>query len=123
MRTRFEVRKAARLPVEVISAEWDEPVTLTTSDMSPRGCFIRTGVLVDEGEEVVIAFRLGEGGEEMLLFGEVARVAIQRRRSDVGATGFGIRFTDIRAMDRIRIRERLRGVPPPLPHQYPSMAA
>jgi hypothetical protein len=119
MRSRFEVRKAIRLPMEVIMADWDEPVELSTSDLSPRGCFVRSGVLVDDGEPVVVSLRLSGSDEEMLIFGEVARVAFHRRRQDVGPSGFGIRFTDTKPMQRVRIRERLRGVPPPLPAEYP----
>ncbi len=120
MYMRFEVRKAMRVPIDLVSACWDEPVELKASDFSPRGLFVRTGVLaLDRGEPVVISFRMGPGKREVSLFGEVARVSAQRRGGDLGDAGIGIRFVDTRPIDRIRLREWLRGVPPPLPPRRP----
>jgi hypothetical protein len=115
MYVRNEVRRSARVPVEMICAEWDEPVMLQTADLSPRGCFLPSRVLVEEGTPVVLSFRLGRDGSEWTLFGEVSRVSSWRRQTDPYRAGLGVRFVGMAPMERIRIRERLRGVPPPLP--------
>jgi hypothetical protein len=88
---------------------------LRTEDISPRGCFVQAGVLIDPGTPVVVSFRLREAEPEYTVFGEVTRVQVTRRRSDSGEGGFGVRFKGLGAMERLQIRERLRGVPPPLP--------
>jgi hypothetical protein len=118
MYVRYEVRRATEVPVELVCGEWDEPVTLTTTDLSPRGCFLGSHVLVEPGTPVVVSFRLaGSGYEaaEWTLFGEVTRVSSGRRRTDPGRAGLGVRFVGTRPWERLRIRERLHGVPPPLP--------
>lgn len=117
MYARYEMRRALRVPVELVSPEWDEPVTLTSADLSPRGCFLPSRVLLERGTPVVVSFRLGADAAEWTLFGEVVRVSAFRRRSDPYAGGFGVRFVGTRAMERLRLRERLRGVPPPLPRR------
>jgi hypothetical protein len=119
MYVRHEIRRAVRVPVELVCADWDEPVRLETADLSPRGCFVPSRLLMEQGTPVVVSFRIGEGGEEWTVFGEVSRVASWRRRSDPHEAGMGVRFLGTRPWDRIRIRERLRGVPPPLPRRRP----
>ena len=114
MLRRFEMRRAVARPIEVIASAWDEPVVLATTDMSPRGAYVASELLPNLGENVVCAFRLGEG-RGFDFFGEVVRVNLLRRRSDRGRPGFGVRFLDARPLDRIRIREALRNTPPPLP--------
>jgi len=115
MHVRYEVRKAVRVPVEVVCAEWDEPVAMTTADLSPRGCFLPTGVLVEPGTSLVVSFRIGGEAGECSFFGEVSRVARWRRRTDPRFGGLGVRFIGLRPIERLRLRERLRRVPPPLP--------
>jgi len=122
MHARYEMRRAMRVPVELVSADWDEPVTLTSSDLSPRGCFLPSNVLLERGTPVVVSFRIGRDAAEWTLFGEVVRVSAWRRRTDAFAGGFGVRFVGTRAMERLRLRERLRGVPPPLPRRLPRAA-
>ncbi|MBI5487715.1 MAG: PilZ domain-containing protein [Deltaproteobacteria bacterium] len=108
-----------RVPVELVCADWDEPVRLETADLSPRGCFLPARVLVEQGTPVVVSFRIGDGGDEWTIFGEVSRVSSWRRRSDPQERGMGVRFLGTGPWERIRIRERLRGVPPPLPRRGP----
>ena len=82
MYVRHEIRRAVRVPVELVCADWDEPVRLETADLSPRGCFVPSRLLMEQGTPVVVSFRIGQGGEEWTVFGEVSRVASWRRRSD-----------------------------------------
>jgi hypothetical protein len=116
---RYEMRRAVNVPVELVCSDWDEPVVLTTADLSPQGCFLPSALLVDQGTPVVVSFRLGEDGVEWSFFGEVARVSSWRRRTDPFARGMGVRFVGTRPWERLRLRSRLRGVPPPLPRRGP----
>jgi hypothetical protein len=111
---RFEMRRVVARPIEVISARWDEPIMLATSDLSPRGAYVASELLPDLGENVLCAFNLGPG-HAFDFFGQIVRVNLLRRRSDRGRPGFGVRFLDARPLDRIKIREALRNTPPPLP--------
>lgn len=122
MYVRYEMRRAVRIPVELISPDWDEPVTLTSADLSPRGCYLPSRVLLERGTPVVLSFRLGSDPAEWTLFGEVVRVSAWRRVTDRHDGGFGVRFVGTRPMDRLRLRERLRGVPPPLPRRTAQAA-
>jgi hypothetical protein len=119
MHTRYEVRRAVNVPVEMVCADWDEPVTLTTADLSPQGCFLPSAVLIERGTPVVVSFRLGLDGAEWSFFGEVARVSSWRRRTDPFRRGMGVRFVGTRAWERLRLRDRLRGTPPPVPRRGP----
>jgi len=117
MYVRYEMRRAMRIPVELMTPDWDEPVTLTSADLSPRGCYLPSRVLLERGTPVVVSFRLGSDAAEWTLFGEGVRVSAWRRLTDRHDGGFGVRFVGTRAMDRLRLRERLRGGPPPLPRR------
>ena len=111
---RFEVRRAFRRPIEVISASWDMPIGFLTGDLSPRGAYVLSDLMPDMGEHIVCSFNLGND-LEFDFFGEIVRVNMMRRKVDWGAPGFGIRFMDAGPKDRIKIRDVLRGTPPPIP--------
>lgn len=116
MHNRFEIRRSAGIPIELITSAWDEPVDLLTGDLSPRGVFVQSEFMPDKGEHVVCSFKIMNGTlYEYCFFGEVTRVNLLRRRTDVGWPGFGIEFLDATPLDRIRIRHAMRGLPPPLP--------
>jgi len=112
---RFEVRKGKSLRVEIMSHWWDEPIDFETSDISPRGLFVKTIFPLHIGEDVVVSFRLDNVEKEFLLFGKISRVEMPRRNSDIGEAGMAISFKDISAWERLLIRESLRYIPPPIP--------
>ena len=112
MYKRYEVRRKLSLPVEIISSFADDPFVLRIHDLSPRGAFIESELMPDLGEHIVCSFDLNS---PYCFFGEVSRVNLLRRTSDTGAPGFGIRFMDASPLDRLSMREALRGLPPPLP--------
>lgn len=114
MKKRFEMRRVVSRPMEVISSLWDDPLSFQTADLSPRGAYVVSELLPDMGEHVVCSFDLG-GQLCFDFFGEVVRVNLLRRKSDISFPGFGVRFMDANAMDRLRIRQALRGTPPPVP--------
>ncbi len=114
---RHEVRKAKPTVVELISQYWDEPIEMTATDISPGGLFIPSDVLLEAGEPVVVCFNLPGHRQEFQLFGDIIWVAMPRRATDRGEAGMGVTFTKTRPLERLTIRQTLRGVPPPLPNK------
>ena len=114
-RDRFEVRKRFDSEVELIASVWDEPVGLAARDLSPGGVFVATDLPLERGVELVLSFRVPDCPNEITVFGEVVRVSLPRRRSDRDAAGMGVRFLDMTPLERLFVRDALRGVPPPLP--------
>jgi len=111
---RFEVRHAVQCPMEVISANWDEVITLDARDLSPRGAYIESDLLPDMGEDLVCSFKIGHG-KPFDFFARVERVNLLRRDSDSDGAGFGVSFLDASPLQRLIIRDSLKNVPPPLP--------
>jgi hypothetical protein len=114
MKKRFEHRHAIQCPIEVISAAWDEAVTLDATDLSPRGAYIESALLPDKGEDIVCSFRL-DASKTFDFFARVERVNLLRRDGEIEGAGFGVRFLDATPIDRLSIRDRLKKTPPPLP--------
>jgi hypothetical protein len=114
MQKRWELRRGVRIPFEVILPGWDEPVRLLASDLSPVGAYIESDLLPDRGEHLVCCFGLSRR-DEYCLFADVTRVNPLRRRHDLGRAGFAVSFLDARPLERLRMRQMLRGLPPPVP--------
>jgi len=122
MKRRFELRRAVRRPIEVISSLWDEALRFVTGDLTPRGAYVLSDLLPPTGDNLVCSFDLGLG-RPFDLFGEVVRVNMMRRRTDVGPPGFAVRFLDAGPRERLSIRRALLGLPPPLPgHRRAGLA-
>ncbi|MDJ0762498.1 MAG: PilZ domain-containing protein [Myxococcota bacterium] len=115
MYKRYELRRSFNFPLEVITSDWDEPIDLIASDLSPLGAYIESELFPGAGEHVVCSFNLLRGRPEYCFFGEVTRINFLRRRTDNGRPGFGIKFLDTTPVKRIQIRHSLRGLPPPIP--------
>jgi hypothetical protein len=111
MLRRFETRCQVARPIEIISAAWDEPLNFSIGDLSPRGTYIYSELMPEKGEHVVCSFDLGQN-RQFEFFGEVARVNLLRRASDLGYPGFGVRFLDASPFERLVIRSLLRDRPP-----------
>jgi hypothetical protein len=112
MHKRFEVRRLAGVPVEVISAKSDLPFEFVSFDLSPRGAFLMSDAEPRVGEQIVCSFSLDGDAKPFCFFGEVSRVNRGRRLSDCGPQGFGVRFLDPTALERLKIRACLRYQPP-----------
>ncbi|MBN2801922.1 MAG: PilZ domain-containing protein [Deltaproteobacteria bacterium] len=120
MKKRFELRRRKEIPIEIISSHWDEPLTFTSGDLSPRGTYIFSEMIPDMGEYLVCSFRLGNN-KNYNFFGKVVRTNLNRRKIERRNPGFGIEFLDSKPIERIQIRESLRGTPPPNP-VFPKMS-
>ena len=115
MQKRFEIRRSLGIPMELILPDWDFPINLFASDLSPRGTYIQSEIMPDDGEHVVCSFKLKDNQPEYCFFGEVTRINWLRRKSDTGWPGFGIEFLDANPFQRLNIRHSLKGLPPPIP--------
>ena len=121
MHKRFEMRRTIGTPIEIITSFWDEPVDLIASDLSPRGAYLESELMPEPGEHIVCSLELDNGIQEFCFFGEVTRVNLNRRATDGGRPGFGIQFLDCSPLERLAIRDALRGLPPPVPTRRPEM--
>ncbi len=118
MKNRFELRRSIHIPIEVITSMWDEPLIFQTGDLTPRGAYVISDLMPERGEHIVCSFNLLDNsfqGREYCFFGEVTRVNLFRRFIERGRPGFGVRFLDTTPLDRLRIRDILRLLPPPAP--------
>jgi hypothetical protein len=111
MSKRFEIRRLAGVPVEVISTGSDLPLEFVTYDLSPRGAYLMSDAVPKVGEKIVCSFSLYGERKPFCFFGEVTRVNRGRRGNDAGPTGFGVTFLDPTARDRLTIRACLRDQP------------
>ena len=112
---RYEIRKAKKTDMELISSYWDDTVSLMATDISPEGAFVATDLPLEQGEHVVISFKLDDPEKEYVIFAEVTRVCLNRRTTDKGLSGMGLKFLDAKPFERLSIREFVRKVPPPVP--------
>ena len=112
---RSEVRKALRLPIEVVHPDWEAPEVWTTFDLSPTGAYVRSEREAAPGDAVVVSFQLPNSSHELSFFGRVVRALWDVRDDELVPCGFAVRFVDAGPLDRLRIREALRGIPPRIP--------
>ena len=112
MQKRYEMRRSTDIPVEIMTAMWDEPIRLYAKDLSPGGLFLSSELFLDAGVPVICNFKLHK---EHFVYGKVLRTNPMRRRTDRGRPGFGVEFMYTTPLTRLRIREALRGLPPPIP--------
>ena len=74
-----------------------------------------TDLPLDSGEHVVVSFLLDGEEKEYTFFAEVSRVSLNRRSTDKGLSGMGLKFLDAKPYERLSIREKIRKTPPPVP--------
>ena len=115
MYKRFEIRRKAQIPIEVVTNFCDTPVKFISFDLSPRGTYLISDFLPDIGEHIVCSFNLNRDDGEFCFFGEVNRINWLRRKTDNGRPGFGVQFMDTTPLSRLKMRAALRGLPPPVP--------
>jgi hypothetical protein len=114
MKKRFEIRKARLTPVVVSHDDWPWPEVLVATDVSPRGLYIATDRLEELAGTVRLSFKLGTS-ELWELEGAVVHQQRRRRSSDPRYSGLGVELLDAGPLERTRMRELLRRIPPPVP--------
>ncbi len=114
-----ESRKQARGVFEVPVLVRDPSSRVTTgihfdaADVSTGGAFLRTDLLLEVGELLMLEFRLpregshgdSHDGPHVRTAGRVTRVSRGRAKE---VPGMGVEFVDLRAEDRQAIEEHLR---------------
>lgn len=83
-------------------------------DLSPFGMLVAADVPVHAGQEVIVSFKIPGTAHWVDAGAKVARVIEGWRPFDPGYA-MGLQFTDISLESRMRLREDLRGCPPPPP--------
>ena len=111
---RRAVRRALRLPCQVVRDRGFKLVARKVLDLSPDGMLVMADERVLTGDELVVSFRLPRTREWFDTEATVARVIHGRRPKD-GGQCFGIEFSSLPEDARRYLRGALRGVPPPLP--------
>jgi hypothetical protein len=114
MYKRFEMRRSAGVPIEVISNKSDLPLDFISWDLSPGGAYLMSDAIPTIGEQLVCSFHIDDA-RSFCFFSEVTRINRGRRACDTGPPGFGVRFMDPTPRDRLAIRGALHGLPPSLP--------
>jgi hypothetical protein len=113
-RTRRIVRRAVRAPCHAVTLEGPRLVGERALDLSPYGMLLACDDGVRMGESVAVSFKAPGGLEWFHADGEVVRIVEGWRLGDPGYC-VGVRFTRIDLASRMRLHERLRGMPPPVP--------
>jgi c-di-GMP-binding flagellar brake protein YcgR len=113
-RQRRVLRRAARVPCQVVAERGFRLVAERTVDLSMDGMLVRSDSEVSLGEEVLVALRMPSGRIWVDAQARVARIIEGRRRGD-GGRALGIRFEEISNVDRALLGASLHGMPPPVP--------
>jgi c-di-GMP-binding flagellar brake protein YcgR len=106
-----ESRKQARVVLELPMVVSDPAGRLTgsihfeTADVSTGGAFLRTDLLLEVGELLMMQFQLPQGGPSIRTAGRVTRVSRGRAKE---VAGMGVEFVELRPQDREAIEECLR---------------
>jgi hypothetical protein len=97
--------------------DMDHPMAGRAIDLSPMGMWAVARQPFAVGEQVVVSFRppYGRADRELTIFGEVARVTMERCGRGGTATGLGIEFVGLSADERAELEQSLVGTPPPIP--------
>ena len=113
---RRSLRRAVSLECELESNLWDGHVPYSVTDLSEDGLWLRTGLPIECGEQVLVSFAPPRWPKErpLVAMASVVRVAMSRRRSDNDQCGMGLRLLDLDPEERDLLRTSLRGLPPPL---------
>lgn len=93
-------RSTIDLPVTVTDAvnKVEGHIELTTQDISAGGAFVRSDLLFEVGEELVLSFEL-PSARTIRARGRVVRVA-RELGDEGGVPGMGIQFVDLADADR-----------------------
>lgn len=113
---RRSLRRAVSVECEMESDLWDGQVPFRVTDLSDEGLWLRTGLPIECGEQVMVSFAPPRWprNEPLVALASVVRVAMPRRREDHEHSGMGLRLVDLSPDERHLLRVALRGLPPPL---------
>jgi len=109
--SRKQSRVVLELPMVVSdpSSRVSGSILFDSADVSTGGAFLRTDLLFEVGELLVLQFQLprneaGDDGPHIRTAGRVTRVSRGQAKE---VPGMGVEFVDLRPEDRAAIEERL----------------
>jgi hypothetical protein len=104
---RRQARAVLELPVVVSdpSNRVRGGIRFDHTDVSTGGAFLRSDLLFEVGDSLMLQFQLPQGGPSIRTRGRITRVARGQSRE---VPGMGVEFVDLRPEDRAAIEERLR---------------
>ena len=115
--SRTSIRRSVEIPCELVSARNDEALCYQATDLSTSGIWLQTARPFRTGETVCICFR-PDDQKQIMVFGEVARVATQRNANDqTPGIGMGIEFLDLTPRERLRLTTYLASRRGPVPRR------
>jgi hypothetical protein len=114
------IRRAWRSRCHAISLQDFRMIGQKVLDMSPHGLLVAADTPVERGERVLVSFRAPGSSQWFDAEARVARVIEGWRDGDPGYC-MGLHFTRIPLSARLALRDRLRGLPPPLPQRHVRM--
>jgi hypothetical protein len=114
---RDTLRRVVRIPCDLVSETFDEPVELEITDLSAHGAFIETSLPLEDGEELELAFEVPRTQSLVAVRARVKRAALNRRRQDARSSGMGLEFVDLSDRARDWLDGALVGMPPRLPEK------
>jgi hypothetical protein len=119
---RRAIRRAVRVPCEVIRERDCRIIARRSVDVSPLGMRVVADLPVLTGEPVFVAFGIPFGHTRIALdvAATVARVIHGRRPGD-GGPSLGLEFDGLDRDAEWLLRAALRNVPPPLPMREPRV--
>ncbi len=114
---RNEIRRAVDVGAEVLAEGWAGPALHRVRDLSERGAFIESQLLLEPGTEMVLDIVPPGRVRSLTLMARVERAVLRRRRRDRARSGMGVRFVGVQAEAEDELRASLLGLPPPLPEK------
>jgi len=113
---RSALRRAVSVPAEVTSRAWTCSATLTITNLSEHGLWLRAAQPVSIGDELSVSFRTPGSSDALCARARVVRVAASCGCEDCAeVAGVGACFIDLEQAQREALERSLRGLPPPLP--------
>lgn len=107
------LRRAVRTRCQAVGLDGFRLLGQRVLDLSPLGMMVAADAEATSGESVLVSFEV-PGGRWLDAEATVARVIEGWRPFDPGYA-IGLRFTDISLEARMTLRDRLQGLPPPVP--------
>lgn len=113
---RRSLRRAVSIDCEIESDLWDGQVPFRVTDLSDDGLWLRTGLSIECGEQLLVSFAPPRWPkpQPLVALASVVRVAMPRRRSDGELSGMALQLLDLEPEDRQLLRSSLHGLPPRL---------
>jgi hypothetical protein len=113
---RQTIRHVVQVDCEVVRERDFKLLARRTLDLSTSGMLVPTDTVVLTGEDVIVSFRAPKTWHWFDCPATVARVIHGRRPEDSGRC-LGIAFDSLDLWSQIVLRDKLRGLPPPLPRR------